>query len=66
MEDKTARFTILIDADRKKAFDDLCASQDVTSSQMIRKLIREYLDQHGVRVGTGAQGTRPQQRKAQK
>lgn len=48
MEDKPARFTILIDADRKKAFDDLCASQDVTSSQMIRQLIREYLDRHGV------------------
>ena len=65
MEDKTARFTILIDADRKKAFDDLCASQDVTSSQMIRKLIREYLDHHGVRIGQGAQHTRPQ-RKVQK
>ena len=65
MEDKTARFTILIDADRKKAFDELCASQDVTSSQMIRKLIREYLEQHGVRVGQGALPTRPQ-RKAEK
>ena len=48
MEDKPARFTILIDADRKKAFDELCASQDVTSSQMIRRLIRDYLSQHGV------------------
>lgn len=48
MEDKPARFTILIDADRKKAFDELCASQDVTASQMIRQLIREYLDKHGV------------------
>ena len=54
MEDKTARFTILIDADKKKAFDELCASQDVTSSQMIRRLMREYLEQHGVRVGQGA------------
>ncbi|WP_427911694.1 ribbon-helix-helix protein, CopG family [Ramlibacter sp. MMS24-I3-19] len=65
MEDKTARFTILIDADKKKAFDELCASQDVTSSQMIRKLIREYLDEHGVRVDQGALRTRSQ-RKAQK
>ncbi len=48
MEDKAARFTILIDAERKKAFDELCASQDVTSSQMIRQLIREYLEKHGV------------------
>lgn len=65
MEDKSARFTILIDADRKKAFDDLCASQDVTSSQMIRKLIREYLEQHGVDIGRGALRTRSQ-RKAEK
>jgi hypothetical protein len=65
MEDKTARFTILIDADRKKAFDELCASQDVTSSQMIRHLIRQYLDQHGVRVDTGALRTRAE-RKARK
>jgi hypothetical protein len=48
MEDKAARFTILIDADKKKAFDELCASQDVTSSQMIRQLIKDYLDRHGV------------------
>lgn len=48
MEDKAARFTILIDAEKKKAFDELCAAQDVTSSQMIRQLIREYLDKHGV------------------
>jgi len=48
MEDKAARFTILIDAERKKAFDELCAAQDVTSSQMIRQLIREYLEKHGV------------------
>lgn len=58
MEDKTTRFTILIDADKKKAFDELCATQDVTSSQMIRRLIREYLDEHGVRVGQGALRTR--------
>jgi predicted transcriptional regulator len=49
MEDKAARFTILIDADKKKAFDELCASLDLTSSQMIRQLITEYLDRHGVR-----------------
>jgi metal-responsive CopG/Arc/MetJ family transcriptional regulator len=46
MEDKAARFTILIDADRKKAFDDLCASQDVTVSQVIRQLINQYISQH--------------------
>jgi antitoxin component of RelBE/YafQ-DinJ toxin-antitoxin module len=47
MEDKAARFTILIDADRKRAFDDLCASQDVTVSQVIRELINQYITEHG-------------------
>ncbi len=58
METKAARFTILIDADKKKAFDELCAAQDVTASQMIRQLIREYLDRHGVDYGQGALRTK--------
>ncbi len=48
MEEKPARLTVLIDADKKKAFEALCASQDVTASQMVRQLIREYLRRHGV------------------
>jgi hypothetical protein len=48
MEQKTARLTILIDPHKKKAFEDLCALQDLTPSQVIRKLIRGYLDEHGV------------------
>ena len=46
MVDKAARFTILIDADRKKAFDALCAASDVTTSEMIRQLIEAYLERH--------------------
>lgn len=65
MEDKSTRFTVLIDADKKKAFDELCASQDVTASQMIRRLIRDYLAEHGVRVGQEALRTRTP-RRAQK
>ena len=48
METKTARLTILIDPAKKAAFDMLCAAQDLTPSQVVRQLIREYLDQHGV------------------
>lgn len=48
MEDKPARLTVLIDAEKKKAFDDLCAAQDITASQVIRQLIRDYLQRHGV------------------
>lgn len=47
MEDK-ARLTILIDPQKKKAFEDLCSSQDMTASQMVRQLIRQYLEKHGI------------------
>jgi len=53
MEQKTARLTVLIDPDKKKAFELLCARQDVTPSQVVRRLIREYLAAHGVDFGTG-------------
>lgn len=48
MEEKPARLTVLIDAEKKKAFEDLCAAQDITASQVVRQLIREYLARHGV------------------
>ena len=48
MELKTARLTVLIDPAKKKAFETLCARQDVTPSQVVRRLIREYLTKHGV------------------
>ena len=48
MEDKPARLTVLIDAEKKKAFEQLCASQDITASQVVRQLIRDYLARHGV------------------
>jgi len=48
MEEKPARLTVLIDAERKKAFEELCASQDITASQVLRQLIRDYLSKHGV------------------
>jgi hypothetical protein len=53
MQDK-ARLTILIDPVKKKALEELCASQDVTSSQVVRMLIRQYLEKHGVRFGPAA------------
>jgi len=48
MEQKTARLTVLIDPAKKKAFEKLCAQQDVTPSQVVRRLIRDYLAHHGV------------------
>lgn len=49
MENKTARLTVLIDPARKEAFEKLCHAQDMTPSQVMRKLIREYLAEHGVK-----------------
>jgi hypothetical protein len=48
MESKPARLTVLIDTQKKKAFEALCAERDITASQALRQLIRDYLDRHGV------------------
>lgn len=56
MELKTARLTVLIDPAKKKALEGLCARQDVTPSQVVRRLIRDHLAQHGVSfVPSGAE-----------
>jgi hypothetical protein len=67
MELKTARLTVLIDPAKKKAFESLCARQDVTPSQVVRRLIRDHLASHGegfVPSGTpqqaDADGSEPQ------
>lgn len=54
MESKTARLTVLVDPAKKKAFETLCAQQDLTPSQVIRQLMREYLAKHGVSYRTQA------------
>ncbi len=48
MERKTARLTLLIDPNKKAAFERLCAQRDLTASQVVRQMIRDYLAQHGV------------------
>jgi hypothetical protein len=45
MELKTARLTILIDPAKKSAFETLCRTQDMTPSQVVRRLIREFMEQ---------------------
>jgi hypothetical protein len=44
MELKTARLTILIDPAKKQAFEELCRTQDMTPSQVVRRLIREFME----------------------
>ena len=55
MEKKTARLTLLIEKEKKKAFEDLCTAQDLTPSQVVRQMIRDYLDEHGVTYATKSQ-----------
>ncbi|MBA3772525.1 MAG: CopG family transcriptional regulator [Ramlibacter sp.] len=50
MENKTARLTVLIDPGRKEAFEKLCHAQDMTPSQVMRRLIRAFLNDHGVKL----------------
>lgn len=47
MELKTARLTLLIDPNKKAAFERLCAQLDLTPSQVVRRLIRDFLAQNG-------------------
>ena len=43
MENRTARLTVLIDPDKKKLFEEICAAKDRTPSQVVRQLIRQYI-----------------------
>jgi antitoxin component of RelBE/YafQ-DinJ toxin-antitoxin module len=43
MEKRTARLTILIDPQKKKIFEEICAANDLTPSQVVRRLVREYI-----------------------
>lgn len=43
MENRTARLTILIDPRKKEIFEEICAAHDLTPSQVVRKLVRQYI-----------------------
>ena len=59
MELKTARLTLLIDPNKKAAFERLCAQQDRNASQVVRQLIRDYLTAHGVSYTASAAASEP-------
>ena len=44
MEERTARLTILIDPRKKAVFERLCAEEDATPSQVVRRLLRAYIE----------------------
>ena len=45
IENRTARLTVLIDPRKKAVFERLCSEVDQTPSQVVRRLIREYIEQ---------------------
>ncbi len=49
LEQRTARLTILVDPRKKAVFERLCAEEDSTPSQVVRRLLRAYIEE---RTGT--------------
>lgn len=44
LEERTARLTILIDPRKKAVLERLCAQEDLTPSQVVRRMIRAYIE----------------------
>ena len=44
IEERTARLTILVDPRKKAVFERLCAEDDVTPSQVLRRLMRDFIE----------------------
>jgi hypothetical protein len=44
LERRTARLTILVDPRKKALFERLCAEEDASPSQVLRRLIRGYIE----------------------
>ena len=61
LEQRTARLTILIDPRKKAVFERLCAEEDTTPSQVVRKLLRAYIEE---RTGEPWTPDEPQQTQA--
>jgi Ribbon-helix-helix protein len=57
IEERTARLTILIDPRKKAVFERLCAEEDLTPSQVVRRLIRSYIEQRLGRPWTPGENT---------
>lgn len=47
MENRTARLTILVDPIKKQIFEEVCALHDLTPSQVVRRMIRDYIRENG-------------------
>jgi hypothetical protein len=63
LEDRTARLTILIDPRKKALFERLCAEEDATPSQVVRRLIRRYIEERTGEPWTPDQAVKPMARR---
>ncbi|MCL5799373.1 MAG: CopG family transcriptional regulator [Gammaproteobacteria bacterium] len=43
-EQRVARLTVLIDPRKKAVFENLCRREDMTPSQVVRRMIREFIE----------------------
>jgi hypothetical protein len=64
-EERTARLTVLIDPRKKAVFERICAAEDATPSQVVRRLIRGYIEERlghpwdATQAEPGMRATRP-------
>jgi hypothetical protein len=58
-EARTARLTLLVDPRKKALFEQLCAEEDQTPSQVVRRLIREYIEKRTGRPWVPGEKTLP-------
>ena len=63
MEERTARLTILVDPRKKAVFERLCAEEDATPSQVVRRLLRNYIESRTGKPWTPEREARPATRR---
>ena len=56
-EERTARLTVLIDPRKKAVFERICAAEDTTPSQVVRRLIRGYIEEQLGRAWDAAESS---------
>jgi hypothetical protein len=65
-EERTARLTILIDPRKKAVFERACSEEDATPSQVVRRLIRRYIEERTGHPWSPTDATGPKGRGARR